>query len=67
MYCSNQVGRVTNTYTIIGNTSGATATINNVYSPELVFGSGKILYFENIEPVARTTDQSETFKLIFEF
>lgn len=45
-----------------GNTSGATATILEVYSPEFVYGSGDILYIENINEVTRN-NSSEVIKL----
>jgi hypothetical protein len=69
MYTSNQVGGflIGGSNTIIGNTSGAIMSPSAKYQPELVFGSGKILYVENIEPVDRADDQSETIKLILEF
>lgn len=35
--------------------------------PEIVDGSGEILYVENFSPVTRNANQSETFRLIIEF
>ena len=67
IYTSNQIGQFEVGQSVIGNTSGAIATITKIYEPEIVFGSGDILYIENIEPLARTNTQSETFKVIFEF
>ena len=37
------------------------------YTPEIVFGSGRIIYLENLDPITRANTQSEVFKLIFEF
>lgn len=67
VYTSNQIGTFTVSSTIIGANSGATAVINSVYEPEILFGSGDILYLENIEPVSRSNTQSETFKIILEY
>jgi hypothetical protein len=67
IYASNQVGDFIVGDIVTGETSEATATINTVYSPEIVFGSGDILYIENIESVTRTANESENFKVIFEF
>jgi hypothetical protein len=70
LYVSNVVGEFVLT-TIVnnmtGNTSGAEAYLSDVHCPELVFGSGDILFVENVSPVERMNTQSETFKLIFEF
>jgi hypothetical protein len=38
-----------------------------MYSPEIVFGSGEILYLENVNAVERNENESENFKVIFEF
>jgi len=68
LYTSNQVGTFAVSGSIVGNTSGATATVVTKFEPELVFGSGEILYIEDIEnPVTRQTDQSEAINTIFEF
>lgn len=47
--------------------NGAVAKITQRIDPDLVDGKGEILYFENMQPVTRATDQSEKIKLIFEF
>ncbi len=68
IYTSNQVGTFAVSGSIVGNTSGASATVTTRYEPELVFGSGEIMYIEDIEnPVTRQTDQSEAINTIFEF
>jgi hypothetical protein len=67
MYVTNQIGNFNIANDIIGLTSGAVATIVNKYTPELVYGTGDILYIENVEPITRQTDQTETFKIILEF
>lgn len=66
-WVSNLVGNVATTATLKGETSGGAATITNKYDPELVYGSGEILYLENIDTVNRTNLQSESLKLVFEF
>ena len=67
IYTSNQVGKFIVGSTVTGSNSNATASINNVYEPEILFGSGDILYLENIDPVSRSNSQSETFKIILEY
>ena len=67
IYVSNQVGEFTLGDEMRGYTSNAVATINNMYSPEIVFGSGEILYLENVNAVERNENESENFKVIFEF
>ena len=64
---SNQVGTFIGTESVIGNTSGATATISSSFSPELVRGTGKILSLENIDAVSRGNTKTETLKLLFNF
>ena len=69
LQCSNQVGifDINSSATIIGNTSSAEATITQKYGPEIIFGSGSVLFLENITPVIRSANTNETFQLIFEF
>lgn len=64
IYTSNQIGVFQTSNTISGNSSLAAASITNKYLPELVFGSGDILYVENITPITRQNNQSENIKLI---
>jgi hypothetical protein len=73
LYVSNTVGsfsfgNVGNvSYTVTGNDSSAVAHVSNSYPGELVYGSGEILYLNNIEAVERDESQKEVFKIIFEF
>jgi hypothetical protein len=53
--------------TIVGANSGAVASLTDAHGPELVFGSGDVLYLENIEKVSRTANTSENFQIIFSF
>lgn len=52
---------------IVGKDSAATAKLTGVEYPDIKDGSGEIIYIENIEPVDRTNNQAETYKLILEF
>lgn len=53
--------------TITGTTSGATASIVSVSPSDFVYGSGNILYLENISPINKAAGQTETKKVIIEF
>lgn len=50
---------------IIGNTSDAVFSIQTAYSPELVPGSGEVLYIENRSAINRANNLTEKFKLYF--
>lgn len=65
IFTTNNVGEFTNNNTMEGNTSGATATITAKYNPELLHGSGDVVFLENIQAVSRANNQTETLKLIF--
>lgn len=70
LYTTNQLGPFIPSigFNLLGNTSGAEMTLANNFSPELIFGSGEVLYIENIDEVSMAnTLQSQTFRLIFEF
>lgn len=66
-WVSSLNGNVSITEALKGSISGATAAISQKYDPEVQFGSGNILYLENIDTVSRSNLQSESIKLIFEF
>ena len=66
-YLTNQVGVFNLSNNIIGYTSKAIAEVTNKYSPELVPGSGKVLFIEKLDAITRTDTASETIKFIFEF
>lgn len=53
--------------TIIGVSSGITATISDVTNEYLNLYSGRLLYTENRQAVVRTTSQSEVYKLVIAF
>ena len=71
IYVTSPTGIFYPTNTVIGNSSGATATLLSgstyKYEGDFVRGSGDIIYIENIEPISRSNSQSETIKLILEF
>lgn len=70
IYVSNQTGNATISAlsnTIIGANSGAIMILENKYSPEIIYGSGEVIYIENTNEISRSNTQSETFKVIFEF
>ena len=52
---------------IVGEDSGAIATITERYGSELKYRSGDILYIENQDPISRSPSQRETFKILFNF
>lgn len=52
---------------ITGQTSGAQFLITNKYNGNLKLDSGEILYLENISPIIRANNSSETVKILFAF
>ena len=67
IFVTDKFGIFNNGNTVVGNTSGAQATITAQWPGDLVPGSGKVLYVENIAPIVRSATQSETFKIIVEY
>jgi hypothetical protein len=67
LFLTDKFGIFNNGNTVVGNTSGAQATITAQWPGDLVPGSGKVLYVENIAPILRSEAQSETFKIIVEY
>jgi hypothetical protein len=66
-YLSNTVGAFTEGTIITGANSGAVASLTTKYSPEISFGSSKILYLENINPVTRANNTSDQINIILTF
>jgi hypothetical protein len=52
---------------LIGSQSTAYRFLNSVVPPDLQPFSGKLLYIDNITPVERSPDQTETFKIVLKF
>lgn len=53
--------------TVTGDTSGSSVKITDVAVGDIVPGSGEVLYIENLKPIRRYAQQSETLKLILQF
>lgn len=66
IYVTYQSGMFFENHDIDGKTSGYKGLINNAYKPDIEFGSGEILYLNNIEPKNRTNN-TESFKLFFSY
>jgi hypothetical protein len=73
IYVTNQSGTFNTADDILtsdeikGSTSGAVAALTNKYLPDIVFGTGEILYLENFTPITRSEEETETFKLVLQF
>ena len=50
-----------------GNTSTAVMNLSYKYDGSLVKDSGDVVYVENVDPITRASNKSETVKLILEF
>jgi hypothetical protein len=53
--------------TVSGESSGSSVKITDVVAGDLVPQSGQVMYLENIKPITRYNQQSETLKLILKF
>jgi hypothetical protein len=53
--------------TVTGTTSSSTSKVTDVVAGDLVPNSGQVMYIENVKPVKRYNQQSETLKLILQF
>lgn len=67
IYFTSVKGTLNTSNTIIGQSSGATANLLSYYRPDLVVGSGEVLYIENESPITRSASQTETIKIILQF
>lgn len=67
VYLTHIQGTLNTGNTIIGQSSGATANLVYAFPPDLVVGSGEVLYYENENPITRSASQSETVKIILQF
>lgn len=55
------------TTTLNGQTSGAYRYITSTINPSLRNRSGEVLYIDNINPVTRSFDQTENFKIVIKY
>ena len=60
---TQQEGQVSPAVNWVGSNSGAIASISTVYYPEIIYGTSKVLYVENLTPVTRN-NQIDTIKLV---
>lgn len=71
-FANSSVVKVTNvrgtfTGSITGLTSGSVASLTSIKPSDFVPNSGELLYIENISPINKYEDQTETIKTIIEF
>lgn len=52
---------------LTGSVSTAARFLNSVTDPQLKSYTGKLLYMDNIQPIQRATDQTETFQVVLKF
>ena len=52
---------------LIGDTSTTARYVNSVQYPDMYPYTGKLLYIDNIQPVDRSIDQNEEFKILLSF
>ena len=70
---TNSIIKLTNTLgspsatLLVGANSTASRFVSSVTNPELKKYSGQLLYINNITPIERSADQTEDFKITFQF
>ena len=69
LYFTSQQGPIDdgNGSTCVGNTSLAEFLVEDTRYPEIEYGSGEVLFVENVEPVTRSANTTEQFQIIFEY
>jgi hypothetical protein len=67
LYLTHLKGTINTGNSIIGVTSGASANVTTSYPPDVVVGSGEVIYLENTDAITRSNTQSETIKIILSF
>jgi hypothetical protein len=50
-----------------GQISGAYKYINSTINPDLKNRSGEILYIDNVEPITRSSDQTENIRIVIRY
>ena len=63
----SNVEGVPNNDILVGNTSTAGRFVNSIQNPDGKTNSGKLLYINNIEPITRDPDQTESFQIVLKF
>lgn len=53
--------------TITGNTSATARVVESITQPDLIKQSGQLLYIDYIQPIIRSVDQTEDFKIVLKF
>ena len=66
LYVSDVLGGFT-TGSTLETAPSVAITVNKVIEPEVVLGSGELLYIQNIRPVERIREQEEEFKILLGF
>lgn len=67
VFLTNMKGVINGGNTLIGVTTSAVADLSTYLPPDLVVGSGEVLYIENINPITRSNNQTEVIKIIMKF
>ena len=67
IYLTDMRGVINAGNTIIGVSSGAIANVDASLPPDIVVGSGEVLYIENTDPISRSNNQTEVVKIIMKF
>ena len=66
LYLTNVVGQF-NTGSTLDTVASSGIVVTNVSEPEVVLGSGEVLYIQNIRPVERIREQEEEFRIVLGF
>jgi len=67
MCLTQQLGDFTVPNTILGTLHGGHFSVTSRLDPDVVVGSGDVMYLENLSPVSRSNTKSETIRLVLEF
>lgn len=67
MYVTNAVGSFALSSNVVGQRSGAIFAVSNKYPAEVVFGSGEVIYMENMSSIDRSLTRSETFRIVLQY
>ena len=67
IYLTDVKGTINPSNTLVGVTSSAVANLSSFLQPDIVIGSGEVLYIENTDPISRSNNQTEVVKIIMKF